>query len=272
MDTRLSPFKNKARMSARFRISYLITLFALLFGGCASVSVTGTEKTGAPRTPGLPDKILVEPFAFDTANLRVDREGEELAAFRLRLAHGMADELAQRLGRQLGVPVEVVVPGAPLPPGRVWLVRGRFERVHQGSRFLRAVIGLGAGGTKMETAVSVSDAELDPPTEFLIVRTSGGSNISPGIGGVVTYPIQGPMAVTSVFNVIDGLRSGVTFDAMRTARELNAAISEHLWKQGAIPREKAVAPKRPGSIFRQLGPEERGRIRVTPADEAQPQA
>lgn len=244
----------------------------LVLAGCASVSVTDTAMQNVPLPKRLPSKILVEPFDFDTARLRVDREGDDLAAFRLRLAHGVADELAQRLSRRLGVPAEVVAPGAQLPHGDVWLVQGRFERVHQGSRFLRAVIGLGAGGTKMETTVRVSELRTRPPSEFLTIRTSGGSNISPGVGGIVTYTLSGPMAVTSLFNAIDGFRSGVTFDAMRTAREVNAAITEYAWKQGAIPREDALAPKRPGSIRHHFGPVDRGSIKVVPVADGTPQA
>jgi Domain of unknown function (DUF4410) len=38
-----------------------------------------------------------------------------------------------------------------------WLVTGEFVRVTQGSRALRGLVGLGAGGTKLETAVRVYD-------------------------------------------------------------------------------------------------------------------
>ena len=37
----------------------------------------------------------------------------------------------------------------------VWLITGEFVRVNGGSRELRGLVGLGLGGTKMETVVRV---------------------------------------------------------------------------------------------------------------------
>jgi len=226
-------------------------ILPLVFSSCASVSVHGVEKLSPPLPAGLPDKVFVRPFSFTPGKIRVDRSGEDLEKFQEDLSDRMTESLVDRLPRV--VPhAQGVSATAPLPRGNHWVITGNFDRINQGSRFLRSLVGLGAGGTKMDASVIVSDLSGRQPRPFLRIRTTGGSNISPGVGGVLTFPIQGPMALTNVFNVVDGVRSGVTFDAIRTSREVTSAISEFLLQQGAIPREKASGPKRKGRVFNQL--------------------
>lgn len=64
----------------------------------------------------------------------------------------------------------------------------------------------------------MSDLSGSVPLEFPHIETTGGSNISQGIGGVVLFPFSGPMALTSLANAIDGVRSGVSFDERRAAK------------------------------------------------------
>jgi uncharacterized protein DUF4410 len=61
-----------------------------------------------------------------------------------------------------------------------WLVTGEFVRVNGGSRALRSLIGLGAGGTKMETVVRVYDLSRLSKEPVFQFDTSGGSNAEPG--------------------------------------------------------------------------------------------
>ena len=100
----------------------------------------------------------------------------------------------------------------------------------------------------MDTTTVVYDLSGPYPKPFLRIVTTGGSNISPGIGGVATIFLSGPMALTNLFNVVDGARSGITFDTVRTTREVNAVLSEFLYQRGAIPHRKEAGPKRLGKL------------------------
>ena len=106
----------------------------------------------------------------------------------------------------------------------------------------------GAGGTKMDTVVRVYELSQAEPREFLTFETTGGSNFSQGVLGVLTFPFGGPMALMSLANAVDGVRSGVTFDSKRTARETAAVLSDYLQKRRALIGKKPIKPKRLGEI------------------------
>ena len=121
----------------------------------------------------------------------------------------------------------------------------------------------------MDTTITVYDLSGRHPRPFLRIVTTGGSNLSPGIAGVATFFISGPMALTNLFNMVDGIRSGITFDTVRTTREVNAALSEYLYQRGAIPHKKAAWPKRLGKFPNILGRTDqvkmKGTLTVEPA-------
>lgn len=255
MDIRRWPFKNK-RLKREIRPMKLLyplgaIALSLSFVSCASVSVREVVRNSPPLPKRMPAKVYVAPFSFSAESIRVDRRGMDLVAFKSGLQMRMTKSLVPRLAKFVPV-VEEVPSGTRLPRGNYWVVTGNFDRVSQGSRFLRAFVGLGAGGTKMETTVTVYDLSKSAPHAFLRIRTTGGSNITQGIAGVATFPISGPMALTNVFNALDGVRSGVTFDTVRTSREVSAVISEYLVQQGALLREKASKPKRLGEPLNRL--------------------
>lgn len=214
---------------------------------CASVSVKEVAQLKKSPPSHVPEQVFVAPFTYSEDAIRVDRSGADLAEFQFQLSELMTRSLVRRLPKYVG-PATAVAKNAPLPRGNYWLIRGNFDRVYQGSRLLRSVIGLGSGATLMETTVEVYDLSGRKPVRFLRIVTTGGSNISPGVLGVATFFVSGPMALTSLFNVVDGIRSGVTFDTIRTSREVNAALSEYLGQRGAIPSKKAIRPKRLGKF------------------------
>lgn len=260
-----------------FVSSFLPLATALVLCSCASVSVKKSETLVVKRLPASkPEKIFIRPFTFDDATLRVDRSGEALETFKYDLQERMTRHLVRRLSKHVA-PAEAVAATAPLPRGNYWVVEGHFVRVNQGSRMLRALIGLGTGGTKMETLITVRDLSTKPPTIFLTLETTGGSNLAPGVLGASTFFFTGITALTSVANALEGLRSGVTFDTVRTSREVTAGMSEYLYQKGAIPYEEALGPKRPGSLpYRwwpsngttngTAKPKPTGTVTVTPAE------
>jgi len=241
-----------------FRLSAALPVF--FFAACASVSVKDVARLDPNPPSRLPEKVFVAPFSFSDGEIRVDRSGAALEEFKFNLRELMTRNLVRRLPKYVA-PAEAVAVNAPLRQGNFWLIRGNFDRICQGSRILRSVVGLGVGATLMETTVVVYDLSGPYPRPFLRIVTTGGSNISPGIGGVATIFISGPMALTNLLNMVDGIRSGVTFDTIRTTREVNAALSEYLYQRGAIPYKKASGPKRLGEFPNRIGPSDRAKMR-----------
>jgi hypothetical protein len=56
------------------------------------------------------------------------------------------------------------------------------------------------------------------------------------------------MALTSIFNAVDGIRSGVSFDTMRTAHEIAATLSDYLHQRDALGNKPYIKPKRLGEV------------------------
>ena len=228
----------------------------IFLASCASVSVKDVACLNTNPPSRLPGKVFVAPFGFNSQEIRVDRSGADLEDFKFNLRELMTRNLVRRLPKYVA-PAEAVASNAPLPRGNYWLIRGNFDRVYQGSRLLRSVVGLGMGATLMDTTAVVYDLSRPHPVAFLRIVTTGGSNISPGIAGVATIFMSGPMALTNLANMVDGVRSGVTFDTVRTTREINSTLSEYLYQRGAIPHKKAAGPKRLGKFPNWFGPPQR---------------
>lgn len=249
-----------------------ILLAVLTFASCASVSVKRSEQVHPTSPRAKPEKIYVRPFAFNETAIRVDRSGSALETFKADASARFAKTLSERLTK-LVAPAEVIAENAELPRGNYWLVTGRIEKMNQGSRLLRGLIGFGLGGTKVETTALVIDLSGREPKPFLLVETTGGSNAAPGAIGAAGYFVSGVTSLLSIGNMLESVRTGITFDTLRTSKELSAAISEYLYQQRAIPHDVALAPKRPGKWqpdfwpFRNA-PEKlpEGTVTVTPAE------
>lgn len=210
-----------------------------MFSSCASVSVYKQRETGESKPPA-PQKIYVQNFRGEDSCFRVDRKDDSLSAFREKITTQLADDLVKKL-TDSGFQAEILTSNAKLPRGPFWLVGGSFERVNQGSRMLRALIGLGAGGTKVETTVVVSRLDTIKPTEILTFRTSGGSNTEPGPGALVlpTDPLDVILPIVWASSM-----TGLTKDTSRTAKEITATLSEYMTKQGIPTKNPKLKPKR----------------------------
>lgn len=203
--------------------------------GCASVSIHQKEKLGHSPGHRLPDKIFVQDFLAPPQVFRVDRDGEDLNEVRADLVNKLARNTVWRIRDRITdaerVPLEAV-----LPSGNYWLVTGRFLRVNQGSRFLRMGIGFGAGGSKLETEVLVYDLSSESARPFLKFRTTGGSNAHPGAIANLSFVGAAISGATLAL-------TGLTFDTVRTSREIVSSLSYHLGEHGGIDPEDAQKPK-----------------------------
>jgi hypothetical protein len=206
----------------------------LLWGlaGCASVGVRNpAQATGSPK---LPKQIFVADFDTSKGVFRVNRSGDELVTLQEKTANVLADYLVSDLSKS-------VMPatrqnGSRRTRADAWLITGEFVRVNEGSRALRGLIGLGAGGTKMETVVRVYDLSHLSKEPVLQFETSGGSNAEPGavLGGAFGAL---PNALRNA-----GAR-GVTDDTARTAREITAMVADYYAKNGAQLSGSGMKPK-----------------------------
>ncbi len=206
----------------------------LLWGlaGCASVGVRNpAQATGNPKPP---KQIFVADFDTSKGVFRVNRSGDELVTLQEKTANVLADYLVSDLSKS-------VIPATRQNGSRhtradAWLVTGEFVRVNEGSRALRGLIGLGAGGTKMETVVRVYDLSHLSREPVLQFETSGGSNAEPGaaLGGAFGAL---PNALRNA-----GAR-GVTDDTARTAREITTMVADYYAKNGGQLSGSGVKPK-----------------------------
>jgi hypothetical protein len=202
----------------------ILSSAALVFCSCASVSVRHPERSGAAQPKAPPPHIYLEPFSTERTQVK--------ESFRRKIKGQLKAEAQQILTRYLVselsknvAPVTVIRRGAALPRSG-WLVTGEITRVAEGSRLLRMGVGLGMGGTKMETSVAVRNLPASNPP-FLRFQTTGGSNAMPG---ALTSPIPFSAGPTAILRSQDG----VTDDSARTARAISGTLRGYMAERGWI--------------------------------------
>ena len=207
-----------------------------LLSSCASVSVKSEKRNG--RQPAQkPAKIYVSDFGTQhgTFNIAGDAK-KDPEAFKKKTAETLANYLTQGINKHVA-PAQRASGTAGLPKSG-WLVTGEFVRVNTGSRILRSGVGLGAGGSKMETRVAVIDL-ASGAQPFLTFETTGGSNAMPGL-----MTSTGP--VSAAFSMTTQAMMGVTDDAARTSRMITGELSEYLMAHGWLEKGKSYSSKKLG--------------------------
>jgi hypothetical protein len=198
-------------------------IFVSMLGGCASVTVKDVQRNGEKERVPRPAVFVVENFGVDSGRVKENpmrKHPGKLAEESQTLLHGFLVEELKKTG------VPVVTGGTRGAGNNAWVVSGTITRVAEGNRLLRMGIGLGAGGTKMETQVAVRAGKV-PVLNF---NTTGGSGATPG-GATMPIPFSG--VPTALMNSKDG----VTADAARTARMIAATIAQYLSQQGWLQGE-----------------------------------
>jgi hypothetical protein len=226
-------------MNYRSSLRTLLLIPAVLLSGCSSISVL-KEKQNPNIAFHAPTKIYVRDFTGDLKVFRVDRKEDSLVEFQNKTAKQLSEELIAKLNSSV-LPAERLGIRSPLPKGNVWLIEGNFERVNQGSRMMRILIGMGAGGTKLETTVRVLSLTGSRPTEILTFKTSGGSNMEPGPGLLCGPPDPTDFITTPLWATA---MTGLTKDTSRTAKEIAAEICDYLQKHGVQPKDPKLKVKR----------------------------
>lgn len=231
----------------------LVLLGASLLSGCASVSVTNESENALLAPSATPTVLYVRNFKvprgveFDVA-APADRGSPED-----RVAGFVADGISTYAKKWVAPPVKLAE-GEPIPPAGL-LVDGKFTRVRQGSRALRFVFGFGAGRSRMDTTVRVYNLEKSAGDPWLIFKTSGGSNVEPGLVGAV---VPGPLTLPAMAAMAGGVAStvtrgakGVSHDGRRTGKVIAAAVHDYLAKHELVKRKTRV--KRSGKVVTPAG-------------------
>jgi hypothetical protein len=226
-------------MNQSLFLGTIILIPAVLLSGCASISVFKEKQN--PNTPCHPPaKIYVRDFTGEQKVFRVDRKDDSLMQFQNKITAQLAKDIVKKLN-------ECVAPSERLEAAHLpmqndcWIIEGSFDRVNQGSRMMRALIGLGAGGTKVETSVRVLSGTSKKQEELLSFKTTGGSNTEPGPGALI-FPTD-PTDIIMPF-VWSYAMTGLTKDTSRTAKEIAAEISDFLQKHGVPPKDAKLKVKR----------------------------
>jgi len=226
-------------MNYRSFLRTVLLIPALLLSGCSSISVL-KEKQNPNVTFHAPTKIYVRAFTGDQKIFHVDRKEDSLAEFQNKTANQLSEDLVTKLNSSI-LTAERLGTKSPNPKGNVWVIEGTFERVNQGSRMMRILIGMGAGGTKLETTVRVLSLSGSRPAEILTFKTSGGSNLEPGPGLLCGPPDPTDFITTPLWA---SAMTGLTKDTTRTAKEISAEISDYLQKHGVQPKDPKLKVKR----------------------------
>jgi Domain of unknown function (DUF4410) len=238
MDRAASRNKLKCFMPEFVRV---FTLLAVVFfcSACASVSVDKVQQADFPPAP--PQHIYVQDFELPTEGVRVDRGGKALEDFRRNFKQQLTRALVERVNKRLR-PSSALPDDADLPRAPAWLVTGRFVKVNQGSRALRAAIGFGVGGTKVETLVTVYDLSGPKPRPFLEFQTTGGTNAQPGAAVGLVLPNYYLLAADVVVKGLPGLSA----DVIRTSRQVVAVLSEYMAQENFLDTQKVSRAKKRG--------------------------
>ena len=212
----------------------MLSGFALLLCSCASVSVRSGRGGDSAKPKAKPSHIYVEPFGTERTVLKEHPMRKHPGQLKSESRNLVAKYLAEELSKSIA-PASVIAAGTT-PRSGGWLVSGDFTRISEGSRFLRMSVGLGMGGTKMETRVLVRNLPRKN-APFLNFDTTGGSGASPGA-------LTNPIPFSSVPTALLAMEGGVTDDAKRTARMIAAEIAQYAAQRGWVSTEAAPKVKR----------------------------
>jgi hypothetical protein len=211
---------------------------SLSTGGEIAKKITGEVKvqsqTDASQQPiAPPSAIFVQDFDLGCDTSRQDPVEKERLPGRIlsRFSHrNDTEQLARKLVgimtstlikgfSENGIHAGQLITGTPFPT-EGWLVRGVFTEVGEGKRLVRAAIGFGAGATKMEVYVTVSNLAEDPDAPFIIFGTEKEPKKIPG--AVVT---RNPYVAAAKF-VME--KNASEKDAKKTASQIVETLVNYI--------------------------------------------
>ena len=166
------------------------------------------------------ERLLPGPGLLQRPLNRLRGQPNDPAAYAEKLVDLMSTTLITRLGKAQ-VPAQRVLTSDPLPKDG-WIIRGVFTEVDEGNRLRRAVIGFGAGETKLNLYVAVDDLSSNAVQPFYSFDTTKGSGKMPG--AIITL---NPYVAAAKFVMS---RDGLEKDTKKTAAKIADQVSSQIKK------------------------------------------
>ncbi|MFZ4682130.1 MAG: DUF4410 domain-containing protein [Terrimicrobiaceae bacterium] len=210
----------------------------LTFCSCSSVGIHSVQKKPVPLQQA-PSRIDVERFSAPLSAFRLgQRSADQKRVLRDDIVTNLARSTAAQL-RTHAANSSVVGSSDPISPGS-WIIRGRILKVDQGSRALRAGVGLGLGRTEMRTSVAVFKVTQSGLVPLLKFKTTGNSGMEPGVAlGVATGGVGTALSAASAAgSLVMSSLPGVSSDIDRTSYEIAAVLSVYLQTNGLLDRSR----------------------------------
>jgi hypothetical protein len=225
--------------------------------GCGTATITPQQTASPSAVIQRPDKIVVYDFAVSAENVTenqgplqkayraVAEDQDQQSASRLasgqKAAHDLSEDLVKQL-QDLGFNAENLPAGAA-PGGNALVINGKFLSADEGNRARRLIIGFGAGASKLETQVTVSNVTaggtLNQLLSFQTYADSGkmpGAAVTMGAGAAA----QGASAATGAAKTYGSMLSTL---ADKTSKQINAYLSQYFASQGWISPDQAQQAK-----------------------------
>ena len=227
-----------------------IAACALAITGCAPTSVQTTYQRDVRLQ--RPERILVYDFTGKADEVHLDRgigaqleqmtssatQTEQEIAIGRAAARTLSQELVQRLN-DLGLPAERAF-GAPTRWGRALVIEGQFVSIDQGNRTERVVVGLGVGGSDMQTRVQVYTTTPNGLEQVQDFATNVASGYKPGMAetmgvGAAAGTLAASAAVGTGLGVAsETFSASVNAEAKRTAKAVAERLQTYFVEQGWI--------------------------------------
>jgi Domain of unknown function (DUF4410) len=175
--------RSAGRAAARLFRSCVLVGFAL--AGCSSAKLVSFQDV-SKAPPARPTVVYVADFELApdsiqsgtlTASLPLHAYLERSKAQSLvaTMSTSIVEDLAEK-----GIAAERL-PANGLLPKQGWLVRGVFQKVNEGNRVKRAIIGFGSGQTDLDVTTSIDELSAGTaPTPLYTAQTDATSSKLPG--------------------------------------------------------------------------------------------
>jgi len=231
--------------------SFMALALILLATGCAKTNVRMNNEiayTGMPR----PDRVLIYNFAVSPADVKENSslfakmgrsmEGGNQTAEEIQLGREVADALATELTVKiagLGLNPLRATANMPVTPGAI-LVTGQFVNIDEGNRLRRNLIGLGAGKSSVDAAVSVLAPGSTGMAELISFDAHADSGSMPGaavMGPAGAAAGAGTAAVLATNAAVSGVKSYKSSSAQQAkkiADKIAAELAKYFAQQGWI--------------------------------------
>lgn len=229
----------------------IYALLAATVLGCAGAQVVGQTES-APVASSRPTQIVVYPFSVSASDVTLNQgffqktyrqmSGGDQSEDQLQIAHDTAHNVCVQVAANLsqkGYTATCLDRGVAPVGDNVLIVDGEFNDINEGNTLRRAVIGLGAGKSTVDTTVVVAQRSSEGSQQLIEFATHADSGSMPGVAvmGAPGAAAGGAAAAASLgANVAAGgvknYRSSTGSLAEMTVTQIVDQITKYYTQQG----------------------------------------